>query len=87
MSSQMFVPTYSLGTSVKEEGNSKQWCIWMAIIFYPSAGSSSYFKMSENSLHFDEGTCYFLAVNKMVQGTKFKMQHSQKAIIRTIQLY
>ena len=44
----------------------------MAIIFYPPAGSSSYFQMSENSLHFDEGTRYFLVVNKTVQGTKFK---------------
>lgn len=35
----------------------------MAIIFYPPAGSGSYFKMPENSLHFDEGTCYFLVVN------------------------
>lgn len=59
----------------------------MAIIFYPSAGSSSYFYVSENSLHFDEGTCYFLAVNKTVQGTKFKIQHSQKAIIRAPQLH
>lgn len=42
----------------------------MAIIFYSPAGSASYFKMPENSLHFDEGTCYFLVLNKTIPGHK-----------------
>lgn len=42
----------------------------MVIIFYSPAGSGSYFKMPENSLHFDEGTCYFLVGNKTIPGHK-----------------
>lgn len=42
----------------------------MAIIFYPPADPGSYFKMPENSLHFDEGTYYFLVVNETISGHK-----------------
>lgn len=91
----MFVPAYGLGTLLnfiaQETGEARrknppndisEWQLFSIRV----AGSSSYFKMSDNSLHFEEGTCYFLVVNKTVQGTKFKIQHLQKAIIRTTQL-
>lgn len=71
----MFLITYGLGTSLrrrleKKEGKPKKQFIWIAIISHPPAGFGSYFKMAENSLHFDEGTCYFLVVNETIPGHK-----------------
>lgn len=67
----MFLTTYGLGTWLdRREGKPKKMYIWMVIIFYSPAGSGSYFKMPENSLHFDEGTCYFLVGNKTIPGHK-----------------
>lgn len=42
----------------------------MTIIFYSPAASGGYCKMPENSLPFDEGTCYFLVVNETIPGHK-----------------
>lgn len=71
----MFLTTYGLGTWLdwrqeKKEEKPKKLYIWMAIIFYSPGGSGSHFKMPENSLHFDEGTCYFLVVKETIPGHK-----------------
>lgn len=71
----MFLAAYGLEASLhsrleKTEGKPKKLYPWMAIIFYPPADPGSYFKMPENSLHFDEGTYYFLVVNETISGHK-----------------